>query len=127
MHMSTKEQNQMDESKLDRIQLGEKLKEAREYLDLSQDEVAKKIGIARAAISLIETGQRKVDALELKEFARIYQRPISYFTDDEVVAEAAANRFDYLPRAFQELSEKDREELTRFAEFLKIRNKAGDK
>lgn len=125
--MSTKEQNQIDESKLDRIQLGEKLRKAREYLDLSQDEVSKLIGIPRAAISLIETGQRKVDALELKEFARIYQRPVNYFTDDEIVAESSINRVDYLPRAFQDLSEKDREELIRFAEFLKSRNDLGSK
>jgi len=121
--MSTKETNQTEEPKLDRIRLGEKLRDAREYLGLSQDEVSKLIGIPRAAISLIETGQRRVDALELKEFARIYQRQVNYFTDEEIAAEAPAKNVDYLPRAFQELSEKDREELVRFAEFLKSRNK----
>lgn len=124
--MPTKEPNQSEEPKLDRIRLGEKLREAREYLGLSQDEVSKLIGIPRAAISLIETGQRRVDALELKEFARIYQRQVNYFTDEEVAAEAPAKSVDFLPRALQGLSEKDREELLRFAEFLKSRNK-GDK
>lgn len=124
--MSTKNQNQMDESKIDRIRLGEKLREAREYLSLSQDEVSKIIGIPRAAISLIETGQRKVDALELKEFARLYQRQVSYFTGEEIVAESTSSGVGYLPRAFQELSKKDQEELVRFAEFLKSRNAASE-
>lgn len=121
--MSTKEYSQSGESNMERIKLGEKLKEARDYLGLSQEEVSKVIGIPRAAISLIETGQRRVDALELKEFARIYQRQVSYFTDEEVTAEASANSVNFLPRAFQELTEKDQEELIRFAEFLKSRNK----
>lgn len=119
--MSIIKQNQVDESKSDRIHLGEKLREAREYLNVSQDEVAKKIGISRAAISLIESGQRRVEALELKEFALIYQRPISFFTGEEPKEKPLSNEVEYLARAFEDLSDRDREELMRFAEFLQSR------
>ncbi len=53
----------------DRQLLGSRLKEAREYLGLSQDEVARIVHIPRPAISLMEAGQRKVEAIELKRLA----------------------------------------------------------
>jgi transcriptional regulator with XRE-family HTH domain len=98
--------------------LGELLREAREYLELSQDEVAKQMNLPRTAISLLESGQRKVDALELKQFAQLYQRPIAYFTGEEETISAIPESVAHLARAASKLSDRDREELTRFAEFL---------
>ena len=43
-----------------RIRIGNKLKDAREYLGISQEEAAKIAEIPRSAISLIESGQRKL-------------------------------------------------------------------
>ena len=105
----------------ERMRLADLLKQAREYLSLSQDEVAKAVGIPRAAISLIESGQRRVDALELKKFAAVYQRPVAYFTGDEAVEAALPAEVEHLARAAANLSSKDREELARFAEFLQSR------
>lgn len=104
----------------ERMHLAEKLRQAREYLTLSQDEVAKAVGIARAAISLIESGQRRVDALELKKFAEIYERPVSFFTGDDR-APKLPDEVEHLARTARKLSSKDREELSRFAEFLQSR------
>jgi transcriptional regulator with XRE-family HTH domain len=108
---------QIDTSGSERTRLAEKLRLAREYLNLSQDEVAKAVGIPRAAISLIESGQRKVDVLELKKFAAVYERPVSYFTGEEQNPHIP-EEVEHLARAAKNLSAKDREELTRFAEFL---------
>ncbi len=110
----------MLKSELDRTLLGERLKEAREYLDLSQDEVAKKMSLPRSAVSLIESGQRKVDAIELQKLAELYQRTVSYFTG-EVIAAAIPKDVEHLARTAKKLSGRDREELTRFAEFLSSR------
>jgi transcriptional regulator with XRE-family HTH domain len=101
----------------ERMRLADRLRQAREYLNLSQDEVAKAVGIQRAAISLIESGQRRVDALELKKFATVYNRPGSYFTGEEQSPQLP-DEVEHLARAAASLSSKDREELTRFAEFL---------
>lgn len=120
--MSITNNEQIERSKLDRIELGKKLKESREYLNLSQDEIAKEVGISRAAISLVESGQRKVEALELKEFARIYQKPVGFFTGQEAGEDELSGEVKHLARAFEGLSEKDREELKSFAEFLRSRN-----
>lgn len=105
----------------DRRRLGELLREAREYLELSQDEVAKQMNLPRTAISFVESGQRKVDALELKQFAQLYQRPVAYFTGEEEVISAVPENVAHLARTASKLSDKDREELTRFAEFLGTR------
>jgi transcriptional regulator with XRE-family HTH domain len=105
----------------ERVKLGERLREAREYLKLSQDEVARLLGIPRAAISLIESGQRKVDALELKKLAQVYQRPASHFTGGEAKAPKLPAAVEHLARKAAALSDRDREELARFAEFLQSR------
>lgn len=105
----------------DRQFLATRLREAREYLELSQDEVAKALDVPRSAISMIETGQRKVDALELKKLAEIYQQPIGFFTGEDMSAPAVPEKIQHLARAAKELSERDREELLRFAQFLQTR------
>jgi transcriptional regulator with XRE-family HTH domain len=105
----------------DRSELGTRLKQAREYLDLSQEEVAKALSVPRSAMSLIETGQRKVDSLELKRLAEIYQRPVSHFTGEAPEAADIPENVQHLARAASKLSDRDREELLRFAEFLRSR------
>lgn len=109
---------------IDRQELGVRLKEAREYLELSQDEVASALSVPRSAVSLMEAGQRKVDALELQKLAEIYQRPIGYFTGEGTEAEALPEAVQHLARAAAKLTDRDREELMRFAEFLQTRGRS---
>lgn len=120
--MPANKQKELNAAADERTRLAELLKQAREYLSLSQDEVAKAVGIPRAAISMIESGQRRVDALELKKFATLYQRPVSHFTDDENVEASLPAEVEHLARAAANLSSKDREELARFAEFLQSKS-----
>lgn len=107
----------------ERETLGRKLREAREYLDLAQDEVARILNIPRSAISLIESGQRKVEALELKRLAELYQRSVNSFTGDEGQDASLPDEVEHLARAATELSKEDRDELVRFAAFLRSRSK----
>jgi transcriptional regulator with XRE-family HTH domain len=105
-----------------RKSLGERLREAREYLGFSQEEVANFLGIARSAMSNIEAGQRKVDALELKKLAGLYKRPPDHFTGDEPVGEPPLPEdVAHLARKAAELSAGDRAELARFADFLRAK------
>jgi transcriptional regulator with XRE-family HTH domain len=104
----------------ERQQLGSRLKDAREYLELSQDEVARALNVPRTAISMIENGQRKVEAIELKRFAEIYQRPIGYFTGEDPSPPLPEN-VEHLARTAAKLTDRDREELLRFAQFLQSR------
>jgi transcriptional regulator with XRE-family HTH domain len=114
----------MSSSNTDRGRLGELLRQAREYLDLSQDEVARRLGLPRTAISQIESGNRRVDALELKNLADIYRRPVSYFTGELAPEAALPKDIEHLARAASRLSPRDRDELARFAEFLRSRASA---
>jgi transcriptional regulator with XRE-family HTH domain len=108
----------------DDLSIAARLKEAREYLGLSQQEVAASTGLSRSAISLIETGQRKLSAQELKTFSRVYQRPVGYFTGEE--ATAYSEDINMLARKASTLSERDRSELMRFTQFLMQRSQSGD-
>ena len=110
-------------TEMDRQLLGSRLKEAREYLELSQDEVAKALDLPRTAISMVENGQRKVDAIELKKFAKIYQRPINYFTGEDKIGASVPENVEHLARAAAKLTDRDREELLRFAQFLQARER----
>jgi len=97
----------------DRKQMGERIKESREYLGFSQDQVATFLGVPRSAISLLEAGQRKVDAIELKKLAGLFKRPISHFTGEEVDEVFDATDVKHLARKVSSLSDDDREELAK--------------
>jgi transcriptional regulator with XRE-family HTH domain len=103
------------------LQLGKRLKEAREYVGITQEEAAAHLKVRRSAISEMEAGKRGVGALEMKSLASLYQRPTSWFTGEaeQQVPEDVA----FLARTVSDLSENDRGELASFAEFLRSRSK----
>jgi hypothetical protein len=78
-------------------------------------------------LSNIESGQRKVDALELKILADLYRQSIGYFTGDVDAATTLPADVAHLARTASELSAEDRQELGRFAEYLRARSTAGKK
>jgi transcriptional regulator with XRE-family HTH domain len=111
--------------KSERATIATRLKEAREYLGLSQQEVADAIKISRSAISLIESGQRGVESVELNALARLYHRPIGYFTGED--PQALGGDVAMLAKQVASLSEQDRTELLRFSEYLVQRAQARTK
>lgn len=100
--------------------LAVRLREAREYLNLSQQFVADQTGIPRSAISDIERGERRVDSLELKRLAALYRLPPSHFLgeDDPELADSDPTSAA-LARASKEMAEPERQQLLRFAQFLR--------
>lgn len=116
--MGRKESSEMDQSLPQEEQLlGSRLKEAREFLGLSQEEVATATGIARVAISAMEVGRRKVNSLELRQLAALYRRDYEFFFKSDVKDEDEA--VAALFRATDGLSDQDRQQVLRFAEFLR--------
>lgn len=96
--------------------LVERLRETREYLGLSQEFVAQQTGISRAAVSAIENGKRKIEALELSALATLYKYPVAYFLDGALEEPASVRA---IARAATTLTDKDREQVLNFAQFLK--------
>ncbi len=56
-----------------------RLRRARKEADLTQTEVAKQLGRSQTWVSKSELGERRVDFVELEDFAAVYGRPLSYF------------------------------------------------
>ncbi|MFA6454895.1 MAG: helix-turn-helix transcriptional regulator [Patescibacteria group bacterium] len=59
--------------------LVEQLKKARIKAGLDQGKAAELLGKTKSYISKIEAGQRRIDIVTLKEFARIYKKNLSSF------------------------------------------------
>ena len=59
-----------------------RLKEARLAAGLKQTVVAKRLGQHQSFISKIESGERRLDPIELKQFAKIYKVTISWLLDE---------------------------------------------
>ena len=107
----------------EQAKIGARLKAAREYVGLLQEDVAAAIGIPRASVSALESGKRRVTGLEVRRLARIYRRPVSWLLGEEDVELSDA---DPLYRAAESLSARDREQVLRFAEFLAAAGRPAD-
>ncbi len=55
------------------------LREARREAGLTQVEVAQLLGQPQSYVSKCESGERRVDVVELEHFAQVYGKPITYF------------------------------------------------
>lgn len=98
--------------------LGKKLRECREYLGYSQEQVARHLGLpSRPSVTYLESGRRKVSALELEKLARLYGKPVTYFLDPEPPIQSVSG-ID-----LDGLDVQDRVELLRFADYLKWRKR----
>lgn len=114
----------MTEDKEEWQELGKRLRDAREYRGYSQQEIANLLDISRSSVSLIENGERKIDSIELKELADFYN-----ISTDELIGDSSAESgndgLELAARATEGLTPEDREEVLRFAEFLRTRNSGG--
>lgn len=83
--------------------IGEKLKNARKVLGLTQEEVANKLNISRNTLSNIENGNRSILVSELEEFAKLYK--ITYtdlLNDKDLYPKLFINGFNLLTKIEKE-------------------------
>ncbi len=57
----------------------QRLKIARIEANLTQVQVAKKLGRHQSYISKIESGERRIDVVELNRIAKLYGKSVNYF------------------------------------------------
>jgi transcriptional regulator with XRE-family HTH domain len=98
--------------------LAQRLREGREYLGLSQEAVAERLGVARATISAVEAGKRKVSSMELRDFARLYRTTVEKLLGDTEEPDKDPV-VGALFRTARDLTHEDRKQVLRFAEFLR--------
>jgi len=58
----------------------EQLKAARIEAGFTQKDVADKLGKPQSYISKCESGERRVDIVEMNKLAKLYNKPLSFFT-----------------------------------------------
>lgn len=96
--------------------LCERIKEARTELHLSQDYVAKFLGVNRTAIVEIESGKRKVSADELGKFSELFQIP----ADELLNGRSTEMPVQMFARRFGALDEADQQEILNLIEFKRM-------
>lgn len=58
----------------------QQLRKARLEANLTQKEVADTLGKTQSYISKVETGQLRIDIIQLEQFANLYNKKLEYFT-----------------------------------------------
>jgi len=59
-----------------------RLRTARQDAGMTQQEVAESLNKSQAYVSRSENGDRRVDVIELQQFAFLYGKPVLYFLSD---------------------------------------------
>lgn len=90
-------------------QIAARCRLARENAGLSQAQAARKLGIARSALSEAEASNRKISATELAEMATIYGVGIAWLTDEADERSTIDN--DKIMLAARELARLRKEDL----------------
>lgn len=76
----------------DRQLVCEKLRHARQEAELKQETVARYLKISTSAVSAFESGNRKLDAMELYMLAKLYKKPMEWFFSDYVSLQMISNQ-----------------------------------
>jgi transcriptional regulator with XRE-family HTH domain len=55
------------------------LRKAREQANLTQKEAAELLGVGQSFVSKIESGQYRLDVIQLSQFAKLYKKNLKFF------------------------------------------------
>jgi len=91
--------------------LGAKLRRLRENLTITQDALAKAVGLSGEFISLLELGKRKPSLETLSTLANYFKKDVSYFLQEKETA------FNILLKG-ERVDKQSGEELKRIQEIL---------
>jgi len=100
----------------DMSDLGWRLQRARKSLSLTQEYVAKKLGISRSAVSQIERGKRRVSSNELDVLSIVF----GISTDELLKGYQVELPSQIFARRFEELDEADQNEILNLIEFKRM-------
>lgn len=96
------------------MKCGARLKAAREFLGLTQEQVATTLNMTRNMIVNIENDKRNVKSEELYKFSKLYGISMEEIVSDEKEFNMNVPIF---ARCFESLSEKDQQEILNLIKF----------
>ncbi|MBI5418420.1 helix-turn-helix transcriptional regulator [Candidatus Poribacteria bacterium] len=94
-------------------EIGEKIKERRKVLSISQEELAEILDVTYQQVQRYENGTNKLNIENIQIIAKALFVPVSYFFGSNETSEIAENQAPYLPS--------DENKLLKY--FKKIKNK----
>lgn len=99
---------------------GALLKERREYLGFSIGDIAASLSSTREYVANFESGQCSITECDIERLATLYGKPVGYFHGEEF-PEPTVCAFQ---NDWNDLEGEDRDELKKFADFLRWRKEA---
>lgn len=93
--------------------INERIKELRTQLHLSQDYVAKFLGVNRSTYTQMENGKRKVLAEEVAKLSNLFGVTADTLLNDSEISQPAA----VFARSFEKLDERDQAEIMNLIRF----------
>lgn len=72
---------------IDRKKFCQKLKKARIEANLKQEDVARYMNLPISAISVMESGTRKIDVFELMKLSEFYNKPVEWFFHEHITTQ----------------------------------------
>ena len=96
---------------------GTRLRETREYLGFSEEEVARHLGLSKSEFSDMEGGGHRPEDSELRALAKLYRTSVVFLVGTDRVTPGWES-FPDLDQASADLPSADRSEILRFAQFL---------
>jgi transcriptional regulator with XRE-family HTH domain len=110
-----------------RGQIGERLKEARKLAGLSQERVAKMLGLHRPSVTEMEAGNRRVSANEVARLAEIYDVNVAWLLGDAPdTIDAQDPRLALAARELTKLKPDDLERLLKLLAAMRIDSNTTD-
>ena len=95
--------------------LGNRLRQAREAAGLSQEQVARTLGLPRPAVTEMENETRKVSAGELKDLTELYKVSLEWLTGDVL---NQSRKVKIAARKLEALKEQDLDAVIRIIDSL---------
>ena len=93
---------------------GEKLKLARDFLGLTQEQVASTLNLTSTILVNIENDKRIIKPGELLKFSKLYGISVEEIISDEKNVDISTPMF---ARSYEKLSEKDKQEILNLIKF----------
>jgi len=94
--------------------IGKKLKMAREFLELTQEQVASTLDLTRNIVGNIENDKRDAKPEELLKFSRLYGITMEEIVSEDKKVDLSSQVF---ARGFDSLSDRDQQEILNLIKF----------